>query len=176
MSTIDVDLLDEPDPEIVGRVTDIVNGVYATSEDGLWRDNTARTSPEQMADLVAAGEIAAAHVGGELAGTIRVHEVAEGTGEFGLLGTDPAHQGLGVGRALIDFAERQCRERGLRTMQLELLVPRAGKHPSKVFLDAWYQRLGYRPARTTRMEVAYPELAPLLATPCELVVYAKPLA
>ena len=61
-------------------------------------------------------------------------------------------------------------------MQLELLVPRVGKHHSKVFLDGWYSRIGYRVVRTARLEEAYPDLAPLLATECDFVVYEKPLA
>ena len=60
-------------------------------------------------------------------------------------------------------------------MQLELLVPRAWSHPAKVFLDDWYTRIGYRPVRTGTVQESYPHLAPLLATPCDLVVYHKPL-
>ena len=61
----------------------------------------------------------------------------------------PEQRGTGVGRALVDFAERHSRERGLRAIQLELLVPRAWRHPSKEFLKAWYGRSGYRLIRTT---------------------------
>jgi hypothetical protein len=61
-------------------------------------------------------------------------------------------------------------------MQLELLVPRAWRHPSKVFLDGWYRRLGYHVIRTANVADAYPELAPMLATPCEFLIYEKPLA
>ena len=60
-------------------------------------------------------------------------------------------------------------------MQLELLVPRGWSHPSKVFLDQWYTRMGYRVTRTGAIEEAYPELAPLLATPCDFLIYRKPL-
>jgi len=65
--------------------------------------------------------------------------------------------------------------RGLGTMQLEVLVPRQWSHPSKEFLKAWYTRLGYRPVRTGQVEESYPELAPLLATPCDFVIYHKSL-
>ena len=60
-------------------------------------------------------------------------------------------------------------------MQLELLVPRTWRHPSKVFLDGWYRRIGYRVIRRTSVEELQPDLAPLLATPCEFAVYEKPL-
>jgi hypothetical protein len=44
-----------------------------------------------------------------------------------------------------------------------------------VFLDAWYRRIGYRVVRTTRLAEFNPELEPLLATPCELLIYEKAL-
>jgi hypothetical protein len=47
---------------------------------------------------------------------------------------------------------------------------------SKEFLKAWYGRRGYRIARTGRVDDAYPQLAPLLATACDLEVHEKPLA
>jgi predicted GNAT superfamily acetyltransferase len=87
----------------------------------------------------------------------------------------PDQRGTGVGRALVAFAEEHSRERGLRAIQLELLVPRAWRHPSKEFLKAWYGRLGYRPVRTGSIEDNYPHLAPLLATPCDLDIYEKRL-
>ena len=46
---------------------------------------------------------------------------------------------------------------------------------SKEFLKAWYTRVGYRPVRTGQFEESYPELAPLLATPCDFVIYHKDL-
>ena len=42
-------------------------------------------------------------------------------------------------------------------------------------LDGWYRRLGYRVVRRTTLDENYPELVPLLATECELLVYEKPL-
>ena len=87
----------------------------------------------------------------------------------------PEQRGTGIGRALVAFAEQRSRERGLRAMQLELLVPRDWRHPSKEFLKAWYGRIGYRIVRTGSIDDAHPHLAPLLATPCDLQVYEKPL-
>jgi GNAT superfamily N-acetyltransferase len=92
-----------------------------------------------------------------------------------MLTAAPDQRGRGVGRALLAFAERQSRERRLRAIQLELLVPRTWEHPSKKFLKAWYGRRGYRLVRTATMDGAYPHLAPLLATPCDLEVHEKAL-
>jgi hypothetical protein len=87
----------------------------------------------------------------------------------------PERRSTGIGRALLDFAESDSRARGRTSMQLELLVPREWRHPSKVFLKDWYGRRGYRLVRTGTIDETHPQLAPLLATPCDLEVHRKPL-
>jgi GNAT superfamily N-acetyltransferase len=164
------------DAQLIERITDLANAVYAVAEDGLWTDGAVRTTADEVAELTEAGEIAVARVDGQVVGCVRVQRFDERTGEFGMLAADPAHRGLGIGRELVRFAERKCRSEGLRTMRLELLVPRDWKHPSKEFLAAWYTRIGYRVVRTGTIDEAYPALAPLLATPCDFVIYHKDLS
>ena len=163
------------DARLVEQLTDLINDVYATAERGLWRKGWARTNAAEVAELIRAREIAVAARHGHVVGSIRVHDVADDRGEFGMLVADPAQRGTGIGRALVAFAEQDARERGLQTMQLELLVPREWPHPSKEFLRGWYGRIGYRLVRTGSLADNYPQLAPLLATPCDLTVYEKPL-
>jgi GNAT superfamily N-acetyltransferase len=163
------------DTSLMAELTVLVNKVYADAEHGLWVGGAARTTPAEMADLTTAGQIAVARLDGLLAGCVRVRRLAGGAGEFAMLAADPRHRGIGIGRELVRFAERTCRESGARAMQLELLVPREWKHPSKEFLAAWYERLGYRRVRTEVFEDAYPELAPQLATPCDFLIYHKDL-
>jgi ribosomal protein S18 acetylase RimI-like enzyme len=175
---IAVELLEPPaakDRGLAERLTALVNDVYATAEAGLWRDGATRTTPSELVHFIEAGQIAVATVGDRVAGVVRAWPISDVTAEFGLLAADPAYRGIGIGRSLVLFAERHCHARGLRAMQLELLVPRTGRHPSKEFLDAWYRRIGYRVARRTKVEDADPQRAPLLATPCDFVVYEKPL-
>jgi hypothetical protein len=71
--------------------------------------------------------------------------------------------------------ERAGRERGLHGVRLELLSPREWSHPSKEFLREWYGRRGYRIIRTESPDLRYPELAALLATPCDLEIREKEL-
>lgn len=159
----------------LAEVTSLVNRVYAAAEKGLWRDGAARTTIAEMREFVADGEIFVTRLGDRIVGTIRVRRLAGGVGEFGMLTADPDHQGSGIGGGLIRFAERLSLERGLDTMQLELLVPKTWTHPSKKFLREWYSRLGYRIVRTGSIDEQYPALAPRLGTPCDYVIYHKTL-
>lgn len=161
---------------VIERVTALVNQVYAESEKGLWRGSTDRTSVDEVAAFVRAGEIAVALVDGDVAGSVRIQRLDDTTGEFGMLAADPARRGLGIGRDLVTFAERTSREAGCREVQLELLVPREWTHPAKQFLAEWYDRLGYRVTHRADLAEDYPHLAPSLATPCDFLIYRKELA
>jgi GNAT superfamily N-acetyltransferase len=163
------------DTELVAAATDLVNKVYGESEQGLWADSAARTTTEEVADFIQAGELAAAYLDGELVGIVRIQQLDAETGEFGMLAADPAVRGRGIGRDLIRYAEDTCRARGHRFMQLELLVPRHWKLASKEFLAQWYTRLDYRLERVGAIDEAYPHLAPLLATPADFRIYRKQL-
>jgi GNAT superfamily N-acetyltransferase len=176
---IDVQLLPaaaSDDAMLMQRVTDLINDVYAVAEDGLWVEHATRTTVREVAELTSAGQIAVARLGGPIAGCVRIQRFDERTGEFGMLAADRAHRGVGVGRELLRFAERKSAAEGLGTMRLEVLVPRDWTHPTKEFLATWYTRMGYRVVRTGTIDEAYPDLAPLLATPCDFVIYHKQLA
>lgn len=163
------------DAALLARLLELINQVYAVAEEGLWRDATPRVIADELAELVRTGQIAAARRDGALVGSVRIHDVAPGTAEFGVLVSAPEHRGTGIGRDLVEFAEQHARDRGLTAMQLELLVPHTGRHPSKEFLAGWYGRIGYRVIATRSFAGAYPHLAPMLAVPCDLLVYEKPL-
>jgi GNAT superfamily N-acetyltransferase len=171
---IAIRLLGPADAGLAERVAALVNDVYAVSEAGLWNGGQ-RISSAEIGELIGAGEIALASEDGAIAGCIRVRDLDDGHGELGILASAPDRRGTGVGTALVAFAERVARDRGRRAMRLELLVPRESPHPSKVFLDGWYRRIGYRPIATRSVEDAHPELVADLATPCDFVTYEKPL-
>lgn len=176
---ITVTLLDAAsgrDSRLVGQLTDLINDVYATAESGLWSDGATRTTASELAELIAARQIAVATSrDGHLVGSVQVHQVSDDASEVGMLVAAPEHRGTGVGRALLDFAERHSRDRGMRAIQLELLVPRAWRHPSKEFLKSWYGRSGYRVVRVGSIHDTHPHLARRLATPCDLEIREKPL-
>jgi GNAT superfamily N-acetyltransferase len=161
------------DMGVMGRLAGLVNRSYAASEKGMWLDGADRTTADEVAGLTRAGKVAVARLGRRVVGCVRVERVAERGAEFGMLAADVGHRGAGIGRELVRFAERSSRDGGCATMQLELLVPRDWSHPAKDFLAAWYTRMGYRIHRTRTVEESHPELAPLLATPCDFVTYRK---
>lgn len=163
------------DAALVGELTDLINTVYATAEEGLWLPGTPRTSATEVADLIRLGQLAVARLAGRLVGAVRIQRLPGGEGEFGMLVSDPAHRGIGIGSRLVGFAEQGFAADGVSTVQLEVLMPRTWRHPSKEFLDAWYTRIGYRRVRSGALEESYPDLAPLLATPCDFVIYHKGL-
>jgi ribosomal protein S18 acetylase RimI-like enzyme len=175
---IDIQLLPaaaSDDAPLMRQITELTNDVYAVAEDGLWIDGATRTTVGEVTELTRTGQLAVARLYGRVVGCVRVQRFDKGTGELGMLAADPAHRGLGVGRELVRFAERRCRANGLGVMRLEVLVPRDRTHPAKDFLTRWYSRLGYRVARTGSLDEAYPDLVPLLATPCDFVIYHKDL-
>jgi GNAT superfamily N-acetyltransferase len=166
------------DASLVSGLTGLINEVYAAAEHGLWRDEATRTTEEEVAGLIRAGEIAVTAAGEpaagqRLVGCVRIQRLDADMSEFGMLAVALTHRGTGVGRELVRFAEATARGAGHATMQLELLVPREWKHPSKVFLAQWYARIGYTVFRTGSTDEFYPHLTPLLATPCDFVVYRK---
>lgn len=160
---------------LVNAIAALVNGVYQVAEAGLWVDGARRTSRDEIAELIRRQELVTARADDVVVGAVRVQRLDDGLAEFGMLAADPERRGLGIGSALVAFAERWSVENGHSEMQLELLAPTSWTHPSKEFLRAWYTRIGYREVRTGHLAELYPELAPLLATTCDLVVYRKEL-
>lgn len=164
------------DVERAAEIAGLMNRVYAEAEKGIWVDGAGRTTEAEVADLISAGEIAITVSGERVVGAVRVQKLEDGLGEFGMLVAAPEERGTGVGRDLVSFAERWARESGLSRMQLELLVPRTWDHPVKEFLRAWYTRLGYEVVRKGDFTADYPALVPLLACPCDFLVFHKDLS
>jgi GNAT superfamily N-acetyltransferase len=164
------------DDVLVEELVRIVNAAYAVGEAGLWLDGATRTGPGEIAEAIRNRELLAATIDGRLVGCAWVRALDAGTADLGLISTAPDRWGGGVGRELVRSAEELMRSRGLATMQLELLVPKGWVHPQKQRLHGWYSRLGYRVVRSAPFEQVAAHLASQLATPCEFLIFHKPLA
>jgi GNAT superfamily N-acetyltransferase len=167
---------DAGDEVLVSELVRIINGAYAVGEAGLWVDGATRTGPSEIGEAIRGGVMLAAGVDGRLAGCACVRPLDAGTADLGLLAVAPDQWGGGVGRELVRAAEELMRSRGVTTMQLELLVPKGWVHADKDRLRSWYTRLGYRVTRSAPFEHVAAHLASQLATPCEFLIFHKPLA
>jgi GNAT superfamily N-acetyltransferase len=177
--TTEIKLLtpDEARDEIlVEELVRLVNRAYAVGEAGLWLEGTTRTMPDEIMEAIRSGGMLAATAEGRIVGCAYVHPLDAGTADLRLISTEPERWGSGVGRELVRSAEQLMRSRGMTTMQLELLVPKEWVHPDKDRLRDWYTHLGYRVVRSAPFEQIAAHLASQLATPCEFLVFRKPLA
>lgn len=73
--------------------------------------------------------------GGGLAGAVWM-EILGDHGHFGMLSVDPAHQGKGIARALIDGVEERCKAAGCSHVDIEVVNLREE-------LPAFYAKLGF---------------------------------
>jgi ribosomal protein S18 acetylase RimI-like enzyme len=164
------------DASLVDELAGIVNGAYAVGEAGLWLEGTTRTTPGELADAIRSGGLLTATCGDRPVGCAYVRPLDGRTADLGLISTATDRWGGGIGRRLVDAAEELMRSRGTTTMQLEVLVPKEWSHPAKEHLRKWYGRLGYRVVRSAPIENVAAHLAERLATPCEFLIFHKPLA
>ena len=84
-------------------------------------------------------------------------------GYFGMLSVDPAQQGRGLGRKLVEVAEDHCRKAGCEWMDITVLNLR-------LELPPFYHRLGY--VQTGTKPFSEPARA---KAPCHFMVMSKPL-
>ena len=82
---------------------------------------------------------------------------------FGMLAVDPARQGQGLGRALVDAAEDYARTAGCRDMDIRVVNLRAELPP-------FYRKLGYREIGTE------PGSDPRQIKPFHFVTMSKPIS
>lgn len=81
--------------------------------------------------------------GDDLIGSVLIAD-RDGTGYLGMLAVDPTRQAGGVGKALVQAAERELAGRfGLDRVEMQVFWQRAE-------LIAWYERMGYRRTGETR--------------------------
>lgn len=164
------------DLSLAEAVAEVINRAYAAGEDGLFVPGTPRTTPAEVADLIASGGMLVARLDGEVVGCGYVRPLDATTADLGLISASPERQGIGIGRAIVRAAEERARSRGATTMQLELLVPKGWAHPQKERLRAWYSRLGYETVGSATFEEVATHAASQLATPCEFLVFRKALS
>lgn len=121
-----------------------------------------RTDAAEIRELLGHESFILAEDGETLVGCIEV-DVQGDLGYFGMLSTQPKRQGEGIGRTLIEAAERRCLEAGCTTMELVLVNLRTELPP-------FYERFGYRISGTRPFSM--PERSRM---ECHFIVMSKPL-
>ena len=107
-----------------------------------------RTDEARLAEMMKTGEFLIAEDGRRIVASVYV-EVRGRKGYLGMLAVDPAEQGKGLGRTMVDAAEGYFRERACTGIELVVVSLRPDLPP-------FYRRLGYveagteefRPSRT----------------------------
>jgi GNAT superfamily N-acetyltransferase len=122
-----------------------------------------RTTVEEIRDLARRGEFLLLEgPQGRALGGVYWTRLGD-DGYFGMLSIDPAHQGRGLGRLLIDAVESRCRAAGCPRMKIHILNLREELPP-------FYRRLGY--VESGSLPFPTPEAA---MRPCHFIVMSKSL-
>ena len=109
----------------------------------------ARTDEERLTEMMNKGTFLLAHDPfGRLLASVYI-ELRGRRGYFGMLTVDPAHQGAGLGRTMVQAAEEYCRSRGCDVLDLSVLSLRPELPP-------FYRKLGYMETGTEKFRPSRP--------------------
>ena len=115
------------------RLTELVHDAYSHYVDRI--GGSPRPMTDDYAEVVRRHEVTVAEAGGEVVGLAVL-----GVGDEGFfidnVAVDPAHQGVGVGKALLEHAEVAAREAGFDSIYLYT-------HERMAENLALYSRIGY---------------------------------
>lgn len=138
-------------PEDAAALLPLIEGAYrgegsrrgwTTEADLLGGQRTDRAGLEEIL-ANPSQSILMAFDGGDLIGSVLIADRG-GTGYLGMLAVDPARQAGGVGKALVQAAERELAGRfGLNRVEMQVFWQRAE-------LIGWYERMGYCRTGETR--------------------------
>jgi ribosomal protein S18 acetylase RimI-like enzyme len=144
----------------VPAIIRVVNAAFAIE---TFLDGT-RTDEKRMAETTSKGKFLVAEEGGRIVASVYVEPRGK-RGYFGMLAVDPASQGKGLGRAMVEAAESYCQNRGCTAMDIAVLSLRPELLPL-------YQKLGYVKTGTDEF---HPSRALKDAAVCHIIILSKEL-
>ena len=157
MTQLDTRLATDADAE---AITALVNAAFKVERFFIDRD---RINTDQVRDMLRTGKYLLAEDAGQMVACVYV-EIRARRGYFGLLAVDPARQGGGFGRKMVEEAESYAQKAGCEFMDLRIVNLRTELPP-------FYQRLGYVETGTE----PFPEDAKPSQT-CHFIKMSKPLS
>lgn len=134
---------DEVSDNEIERFYEIMIHAYAVTEREIWGDDYSRMSREEFAQLIDQEQIIGAWMDEAPVGSIFTAPLNGLTWSFGLFSVDFDFQGTGVGRKLVEAAEKKALSDGATHMELEILRPQNEELEVKKVLHDWYESMGY---------------------------------
>jgi ribosomal protein S18 acetylase RimI-like enzyme len=122
-----------------------------------------RTNPDGVRAYMEKGKFLLAEDAAGLAGCVYV-ELRGDRGYLGLLGVEPACQGTGLGRKLMEASENYFRQAGCVAVDLRVISPRTP-------LPTFYRHLGYAETGTAPLAPDAP-----VKVPCHYILMSKNIA
>jgi len=147
-------------PADAARITSVINAAFRIAE-GFFVDGPRITQAE-VEQLLVKGAFLLAEADDKLNGCVYV-ELRGERSYLGLLSVDPSNQQGGLGSLLMLEAEKYCRERGSRAMDIYIVNLREELPP-------FYRRRGYVENGTS----PFPEDV-VTKVPCHFINMSKPL-
>ena len=164
--------------EDLNRQHDLLVYAYAQTEREIWGENYVRIYLDEYKELIEKETVFTAWLDDEVVGTILLLNLGSRTFSFGLLAADFSKKGIGIGRKLVEAAEKEAVRQGASRMILEILKPENQFVPVKKQLADWYERLGYNHFKTASFIELKPdkiEKVKSLITPSVFDCYEKEL-
>lgn len=147
----------EADAEAIAR---LVNTAFLVEQFFIERD---RTDPATVRSLMEDGNFLLAEDGANLVGCVHF-ELHGDRGYFGMLSIEPARQGTGVGRRLVNVVEQYFRDAGCKFCDLKIVDVRRELHDL-------YRRWGYADTGTAVYDDPTPTKIPV-----HFILMSKPLS
>ena len=142
------------------NITAVINAAFRIAEEFFIDGN--RITQAEVEESLSKGAFLLAEVNGKLNGCVYV-ELRGERAYLGLLSVDPTCQQGGLGSALMSEAEKYCRERGSRGMDILIVSLRED-------LPSFYQKRGYVESGTS----PFPPDVPT-KIPCHFINMSKSL-
>lgn len=163
--------------ESLESLSTLITAIYLEEESLFWPHNGdyERTNVKELTSFIETGELILAYDKSKIVGSVHVYPIEKDMCGFGMLISDNAYRGKGIGSLLLKAAEQWGIEKKFNTMQLETLTPSETVLPQKERLKKWYIRSGYQLIKKIPYGDLYPKQAHLLKIECDFEVYHKDL-